>query len=327
MGPTRVTCLLWAGLMLLGSVPSTSAADQMMPTTLIERNDTWAYLDDNKWPGDDWHAPDYNDQSWKRGRSYFATPESVGSDGVMTPLSKGEHAYPAYYFRREFFLPNRNSIKSLSYWIDYDDVYIIYLNGRPIASSDYNCSWNDHDADCGPPIHNSQVDIKVNDRNQPMGGSLGDDTLALLRSGRNVIAVSVKQSMSTSSDGAFAMGLYGQSAEDRPVKAEEEPSKAEDWPLIPVLTAAGLVIAGAMAAVLYRRSHMSDSCYESAIRQEMELLNNELAKSREKFHHREIDEDSMREISREYQKRLINLEVKLEGLKGKGDKGVSVNGD
>ncbi len=83
---------------------------------------------DNADVGDDWIQIDFDDSEWEEGRSGVGF--SDGDDNTITPASLIS-IWTRYYFDA----PNADRISELILLADYDDAYIAWLNGVPIAFS------------------------------------------------------------------------------------------------------------------------------------------------------------------------------------------------
>lgn len=105
-------------------------ADEFIYGSVIARGDTWAYrtpaptLSDQSVPN--WTDPAYDDRGWMRGPSGFGYGD--GDDQTILPAGT-----ICVYTRKDFWIDDKEKIGSLILQIDYDDGYIIYLNGREIA--------------------------------------------------------------------------------------------------------------------------------------------------------------------------------------------------
>lgn len=132
--------------------------------TYMPRNSTWRYSDKNMWPGNNWFDLNFDDSSWKTGRAYLATSEETEGEGVTTVLDGLTPAYMTYYFRGEFYVKDALKVARMSFNIDYDDAYAVYLNGRMIASSNLFCNWKNHFSTCTPYPHNSLIENSSSNR-------------------------------------------------------------------------------------------------------------------------------------------------------------------
>lgn len=152
-------------------------ADEFIYDFVIARGDTWAYrtpaptLSDQSVPN--WTDPTYDDKGWMRGPSGFGYGD--GDDQTILPAGT-----ICVYTRKDFWIDDKEKIGSLILQIDYDDGYIIYLNGREIARK--NVALYRYYASVALKKHEAVVDKGSNDyiKIDP----------ALLVKGKNWLAVS-----------------------------------------------------------------------------------------------------------------------------------------
>lgn len=75
-----------------------------------------------------WTKVDFDDKSWKDGLSGVGFSDN--DDNTTTPA-----ALLSIWTRYRFDAPNASSVKEINVLVDYDDAYIIWLNGVEIARS------------------------------------------------------------------------------------------------------------------------------------------------------------------------------------------------
>jgi hypothetical protein len=226
--------------------------ENLVFVTYIPKNATWKYSDNNAWPGNMWTDLSFDDSSWKSGMAYLATANETSGEGVTTVLAGGNPAYMTYYFRHVFYVEDASKVASMSFNIDYDDAYAIYLNGRMVASSNFYCKWISHPAIC-VPYHNSMIEEGDSGPNDPKFPrfDFNLDQLKYLADGRNVLAVAIKQAANSSTDAAFMMTLYGWEPKTKVDADLLSRLSSYAW-VVPVL-AASAVGASAVAAYVRRR--------------------------------------------------------------------------
>jgi len=213
--------------------------------TWLSKDSVWTYSDANALPSG-WFRLDFDDSSWKRGRPYFV----VGDPGGTTYLAKGNEPYPTYYFRAYFNVENKADIESMSYDIDYDDAYAVYVNGIMVDTSDKVVNWNNHAAKSAI-LHNSLIDESpASDPKRPTYNFKPSDML-LVRDGRNVIAVAIKQHGPTSTDAVFDLRLYGKYGS---VAAVAKKSPIETMDVVMYVLAAAAAITLVYYAVLRKNA-------------------------------------------------------------------------
>ena len=94
--------------------------------TIIEKGDDWQYVDSpNESIGTSWRNVGYNATGWKTGGSGFG----YGDDDDETTIKPLQ----AIYIRKEFEIANLTEIKRMVLHVDYDDAFIAFVNGEPVA--------------------------------------------------------------------------------------------------------------------------------------------------------------------------------------------------
>jgi hypothetical protein len=106
-------------------------------TTVIQVGDTWRY-----WKG--LQAPAGAALAWTR-RGYAETGWLSGQTGIgygdgddATVLADMDDGYTSIYTRRAFNLASPEAAESLRLRIDYDDGFVVYLNGKEVARRNVN---------------------------------------------------------------------------------------------------------------------------------------------------------------------------------------------
>jgi hypothetical protein len=301
-----------AGILLALAFPCglvSSASDSVKPVDYILEDSVWRYNDDNAWPGADWHTPSYDDSGWLSGEAYLATEDETGGVGVSTVLRRYKDvAFPTYYFRRSFNVRDPSRVVNMSFNIDYDDAYAVYLNSRMVASSNWDCEWSNHeDGSCTPYPHNSLIDNAktVGDPQFPRV-DLTDAQLDYLVDGENYIAVAVKQGRPDSTDAAFMLTLYGFELE------AAEP--LIPWDIVDLAVDVMIVAAVITIPFAFYRKKLSKRRKEKSLgkmRREKRKIQEMIKVAKTKYHRRELDGESFREIIRENQGKLIQLEAEI----------------
>lgn len=173
--------------------------------TYIKDNAVWKYNDSNVYPGENWFNESFNDTTWPSGAAYLG----IETSGITTTLANcAGNACITYYFRKNFTITNASKVINMSFNIDYDDAYIVYINGKIINSSNLSCSWTSHGTICTPYPHDSLIDNNPDSPQFPKT-QLNATHLSYLVTGINYIAVAIKQGASGSSDIAFKLRLEG----------------------------------------------------------------------------------------------------------------------
>lgn len=78
-------------------------------------------------PGD-WYQPGFNDTSWSSGTAPFW----YGDGAAGTQLTDMRDNYSTFYLRNEFAAENIDQLKDIEFYIDYDDGFIIWINGMEV---------------------------------------------------------------------------------------------------------------------------------------------------------------------------------------------------
>jgi hypothetical protein len=174
-------------------------------TPLLEKGAEWKYNDNGESPGEKWNASGFDDSAWKSGKA----PLGYGDENIATVLSFGEDEKaknPATFLRSEFTLPQGAEFAELRAELLCDDGAALYLNGKTIGR--YNLGSD-------PVTHKTLARQSVSGAQEQVYASFKIDAAALLP-GKNIIAISVHQSSSESSDLAFDLQITGLTKEDLP---------------------------------------------------------------------------------------------------------------
>jgi len=76
----------------------------------------------------DWMSADYSDTGWNTGAAPFRYGDGTGGT-VLTDMA---NTYTTVYFRTKFTGVGTASIKTISFTVDYDDGFIIWINGQEV---------------------------------------------------------------------------------------------------------------------------------------------------------------------------------------------------
>ncbi len=168
--------------------------------TLLWNGSTWSYLDNGTDQGSAWREVDFVlDENWKSGRAQLG----YGDRDERTEIEYGPDAANKYitsYFRQEFEVSDASRFLDLTLGLIRDDGAVVYLNGVEVVRSNMPA---------GEPI-----DYQTLATDNITGGAEGTQYYfnidpALLREGKNVIAVEVHQAMVDSEDLSFDARLFG----------------------------------------------------------------------------------------------------------------------
>ena len=107
---------------------------------IIELGERWSLakatlepsVDSRGRPTTEWALPEFDDRRWSRGA---ATPVGFGDNDDKTILRDMRGNYSSIYMRKDFSIDQDTNLYQLVLSIDYDDAYIVYLNGEEIDRS------------------------------------------------------------------------------------------------------------------------------------------------------------------------------------------------
>lgn len=97
---------------------------------LIPRHATWKYFASSAAPPADWNRASFDDSDWR----LAATGIGYGDDDDRTVLADMPNRYRSVYLRTSFELDRVDEIDSLYLYLRFDDGFVAYLNGKPVAS-------------------------------------------------------------------------------------------------------------------------------------------------------------------------------------------------
>ena len=97
---------------------------------LLKRGSEWRYLKGSQTPGD-WLAADFDDSNWVRGVAPFRYGDGQGG----TVLSDMPRRYSTVYLRRTFNAQNVSQYSVLDLLSDFDDGFLVWINGRLVAGA------------------------------------------------------------------------------------------------------------------------------------------------------------------------------------------------
>lgn len=113
--------------------PTNEAKDKAAPAfdhkIVIPAGDTWEYLSGNDPRGMDWTRLGFNGPEWKTGTAGFG----FGEADYKTELKEMRRSHTSLYVRKEFTVPQADRVTELGLWINYEDAFIAYINGREVA--------------------------------------------------------------------------------------------------------------------------------------------------------------------------------------------------
>jgi len=120
-------------------------------TPIIARNADWDYLAGGEEPETEmWTRQgfDAREEGWKSGTAGFG----YGDGDDRTELKDMQGKYTSIFIRREFMIPDGTVLSRIGLVINYDDAFVLYVNGRRLLSKgitkdkDGNVIIADHEA-------------------------------------------------------------------------------------------------------------------------------------------------------------------------------------
>jgi hypothetical protein len=178
--------------------------------TLVATGSAWKYRDNGIDLGSTWRDPAFNDAAWASG----AAKLGYGDGDEATVVGFGpdsNNRYITTYFRKSFNVADASRVSALTLRLRRDDGAVVYLNGQEVVRSNMPT---------GTIAFNTLASATV-------GGA--DETtfftftipISALRTGANVLAVEVHQSVNNSSDLSFDLSLAATIANGAPITLSE----------------------------------------------------------------------------------------------------------
>jgi hypothetical protein len=153
--------------------------------SIVSGNSSWSYLSATSAPPANWNQPGFDASSWKTGVGGFGYAD--GDDTTVLP------ACNSVYLRKTFNINDISLLNLLILDIDYDDAFVLYINGKEVSRSSNLTATN--------PTFNSSL---ANDHEALMYQGLAPErfilNLADLQNGINTVAVQVLNQSISSSD-------------------------------------------------------------------------------------------------------------------------------
>lgn len=170
---------------------------------LIQLGDLWHYFKGTTAPSALWNTLLFDDAAWTVGPTPIGYESSSGYENCLaTTLNDMRNNYLCVFARRQFYIEDPVELQSLSLTLDYDDGYIVYLNGVRVAERNapapatYDQPANgSHEACCGTCEVNP-IDLS--------------EFLNVLVPGINVLSIQAHNRSFDSSDFIFSPLLTGQ---------------------------------------------------------------------------------------------------------------------
>ena len=177
--------------------------------TLLALDHEWRFEDSGDAPAEDWFAVDFDDSEWGSGPGLLGHEDDRLEVPLRTPVDY-QQGKVAYYFRTTFEVSDDDQAALVRVTHYIDDGAIFYLNGEEFGER------------FRMPA-DGEIDFETLAAN---GGDArrNDFTFdpALLKTGKNTLAVEVHQASRSSSDVVFGLQLTIESEPDAPGKTKPE---------------------------------------------------------------------------------------------------------
>ena len=152
-----VRCLYASSLLFLLSTAA-------YPDLLLPRNASWQYLKgtaEASAPVDAWRLTGFDDSSWNTGSPPIRYGDGVG--GTILDDMRGN--YTSVFMRRSFNVPDLAQVARLNLNVDWDDGYLLWINGVLVDSRNPPDSQahdgQDQDSQAGPGATNRRRQDEV----------------------------------------------------------------------------------------------------------------------------------------------------------------------
>jgi len=179
---------------------------EVQSIVLVDWTQTWRYQQTTNLDGQPWFAPDYDDAAWPSGPGLLAFESNSSLTGLIQtslddprrpPGDTGLQPGHAYYFRTTFVVPAQPTNLACVAELRVDDGSVVYLNGQEVLRVRMPA---------GPVSHNTLATDTP-----PGGDATGVESFTLpgawFLNGTNVLAVSVHQQSTNSSDIVWGLRL------------------------------------------------------------------------------------------------------------------------
>lgn len=109
------------------SLTATMLSAQAHWETLVKADHNWNYFIGSSEPSAGWYTGGFDDSSWSTAKGSFGFGD--GDDSTELTITH------SLYIRHDFTIADKTLIDSLILDIDYDDAYVLYLNGNMVSRS------------------------------------------------------------------------------------------------------------------------------------------------------------------------------------------------
>lgn len=176
----------------INSVEASAVVAHSLSPTLIPANGAWRYYDKTNELSPAWRGSAFNDSSWSNGAARLG----FGNDGEATKVASNRQW--TTYFRRSFYVPDRDAVTGLNVRLTRDDAALLHLNGAEV--------WRDTNITTGPVTSTTPALLALagTEETNWLAVALSPSNLV---NGWNLLAAEVHQQSLTSSDLGFALEL------------------------------------------------------------------------------------------------------------------------
>ncbi len=166
-----------------------TAGQKTYMSPLIKWGDEFAYAIGSDTIRKNWYSVGYNDSKWLRGKSGFG----YGNTNVATQVPQGTMSV---FVRKKFNVSNLSDIVQLILDLDYDDGFVVYINGKEVARENLGKKGVDPSyAEATPDYVNPLLS-----NSQPTKRYYLDNFADYLLEGENTFAARIHNISETSSD-------------------------------------------------------------------------------------------------------------------------------
>ena len=182
--------------------PFTDVSAQYEEDNKLKTGRTWRYFKGKQEPSGkkvgndiiptlDWTKTNFNDSKWTRG----IVSIGYGDNDDKTIINDMRNNYMSLYLRHSFTISDPLEMENLMLHVEYDDGFVVYLNGKEIGRSD-TMNFTGF-----PPPFDAEANAGHEVTDKPMIINLKDHfDLLKLNEAENVLAIQVHNTTKNSSD-------------------------------------------------------------------------------------------------------------------------------
>ena len=188
--------LLAAALLGITLLTPSRTVVRAQSSALVATGSTWKYRDNGSNQGTAWRAVGFDDSTWKSGVAQLGYGDGDES-GIVSYGPNASAKYVTTYFRHTFQVADPTAFGSMTLRLLRDDGAVVYLNGQEVFRSNMPAGTIAYTTLASTQIWGTDETTFKSTTLSP----------ALLRTGKNVVAVEVHQADRTSSDLSFDLEL------------------------------------------------------------------------------------------------------------------------